>query len=393
MAINVNVRVARAVPQVNTEGLTLVIFKNARKSASVTDTIVEVNTLDSLYGNFDSTANTTLVQQKELYIAEYLIRAGVNLLCYSTDVAGTIDADDIAEFDDIEVLDYTMVVVPYDFISADNPESLLLAFAKANDIQLFMDLDPESDSTTVAATVTALGTNVSAKLELFTNSGLARFGSGYALVPAEFDVDKDFFGIPASAVAVARKAILMKDGTPWLPVAGETYGMVNEFSSLFTRLSTAEKEAFQAANINVLLTKTGIGNLFVSQNTLYPYAVGEESNPLIRSHVVTEALYIKRLLKRIAEGLMYAPNNIKTWNTFSLKAKALFSDMQDKEGIEDFSVQVGKGITMTEQDIADGKFKAVVTFLPIRVIEDITFNIVIQEMADAYQVEIVGGDL
>ena len=72
MAINVNVRVARAVPQVNTEGLTLVIFKNARKSASVTDTIVEVNTLDSLYGNFDSTANTTLVQQKELYIAEYL---------------------------------------------------------------------------------------------------------------------------------------------------------------------------------------------------------------------------------------------------------------------------------------------------------------------------------
>ncbi len=90
------------------------------------------------------------------------------------------------------------------------------------------------------------------------------------------------------------------------------------------------------------MTKTGIGNLFVSQNTLYPYAVGEESNPLIRSHVVTEALYIKRLLKRVAEGLMYAPNNIKTWNTFSLKAKALFSDMQDKEGIEDFSVQVGK---------------------------------------------------
>ena len=67
--------------------------------------------------------------------------------------------------------------------------------------------------------------------------------------------------------------------------------------------------------------------------------------------------------------------------------------MLASEGIEDYHVEVGLGITMTEEDIQNGLFKAFVSFLPVRVIEDIAFNVVIQVEEDSYDVTLVGGDL
>jgi hypothetical protein len=290
-----------------------------------------------------------------------------------------------------------MLAVPYAFIDTTPAASelLVMSFAKQNDVQLFMDVDPNATVSDAGDIVDAINgaQALSPKLELFVNSGIPNFTSNYAnLLEPDFDDSEGFYGIPASAAAIARKAKLLDSITPWIPVAGETYGKVNEFTKLYRKLTTTEKEGLQAENLNVLFTKVGVGNLFVSQNTML-IDTANPANPLIRSHVVTSALYIKRVLRRTAEQLLFAPNTIKTWNQFSLKARSLFNTMLDQDGIEDFSVQVGRGITMTEQDIADGKFKAVVTFLPVRVIEEITFNIVVQETENAYVVEFEGGDL
>jgi len=394
MAININVQVARSVARENNEGLTLVVFQNARRAAGVTDTIVQLNTLNDLYTKLEAPQDDA--SAFELYVAEYLLRADVNLLAYTTGTVGDIDSDDIDAISDLEVLNYKMLVAPYLFVDtatpSDGPAALLMDFAKDNDVQLFLDLDPNLTTTEATTLTDNFSSSLSPKLELYINSGLPTFTSNYTtLIPSDFDDANSFYGIPSSAVAVAKKARLLLSGTPWLPIAGEVYGLVSEFTALYRALSTAEKTAFQAENFNVLFTKVGVGNLFVSQNTMVDTSV--LSNPLRRSHVVTEALYIKRLLRREAERLLYAPNNIKTWNQFALKARSLFKKLLDLEGIEDFSVQVGRGVTMTNQDITDGKFKAVVTFLPIRVIEDITFNIVIQENEDAYVVDFEGGDL
>jgi hypothetical protein len=65
------------------------------------------------------------------------------------------------------------------------------------------------------------------------------------------------------------------------------------------------------------------------------------------------------------------------------------------DGIEEYSVSAGLGKTMTQQNVVDGKFVASVSFLPIRVIEEITFNITIQETLSQFEVIIEenGGDL
>lgn len=389
MAININVQVARSVARTNQDGLTMVVLKNARRAAGVTDDIVTVDTLEDLTTKLES---SDAAGEYELYVLEYLVRAGVNLLAYTTGTVGAIDADDITAISDLETLNYKMLTAPYAFIDSSNTESLLLQFAKNNDVQLLLDLDPDATPTEAGDAVDALGTDVSAKLELFVNAGLPPYTSVYTdNVSSDFDALNGFYGVPASAAAIAKRARTLQSGTPWTPIAGEVFGLVDEFTELYRKLSTTEKTAFQAENLNVLFTKVGVGNLFVSQNTMVDST--NSADPLRRAHVVTESLYIKRLLKREAERLLFAPNNIKTWNQFSLKAKSLFKRMVDENGLEDFSIQVGRGITMTEQDIAEGKFKAVVTFLPIRVIEEITFNIVIQETEDAYVVNFEGGDL
>lgn len=390
MAINFNIQVARAVPQVNNESVTLVIFRNARGFTTPT----RVNTLTELYA--DATAPTTIAQVRELYVAEYLLRAGVNLLCLSTATVDEITQADIDELD-LAVVDFKLVVVPYYLIDLDTYNTdepyLLEDFIKDNDVQLFLDLDPDMTGVNAATIINEFNTLVGAtsKIELFYNFGLATFNSNYVVAANDFplDFDTDFYGVPASALVVARKAQFLNDGTPWLPVAGQTYGAVTEVTKLYKTLKTTEKALFQAADVNVLHSKVGLGNLMVSQNTLANDTV------LVRSHVVTEALYIKRRLTAIAENLKFLPNNLKTWTSFELKAADLFEKLLAADGVEEYNVSAGLGKTMTQQDIIDGKFVASVSFLPIRVIEEITFNITIQETLSQFEVIIEenGGDL
>lgn len=393
MAINVDVRLARSVPRINNEGLTLVVFKNARKKSDIEDTIVRINSAKELYDSFevfDGTDTEKFAGARELYCAEYLLAMGVNLLCYPTDTRGTIAAGDITNIEDIAVLDYKFVVVPYAF--ADAGLSGVVTMIKDIDAQLFTDLIPNGDAAAVTTAITALGTDVSKKVEIFVNGGVSSFTSEYLedteVVFSPFDSETVFIGIPASITAVARKANLLNKRTPWLPVAGETNGMTPEFTKLARKLSTAEKVAFQAAGANVLFTKTGIGSMFVSQNTLHD--TENDMDPFIRSHVVTLALWVKRELSKIANKAMYAPNIQKTWNMFSLSATSILNYALESNGIEEFRVFIGEGSTMTTEDINNGIMKATIRMLPIRVVEAINISLVIQATEDSFEIEIGG---
>ena len=379
MAINIDVRVARAVQRVNDEGLTLVIFKNARTSG---DNPIRVNTLTELEDNFVEPA--TDAAKHELYCAEYLIRAGVNLLCYSTTEVGTIASGDIDDISDIDTLNYKFVLVPYSFVgSSDN---LLYTFARDNDVQVFVDLDPTKGSADLTTELD--GVTLSSKLEVFVNSGLPQFVSNYVVDTSDFS--GAFVGIPASCAVVARKAALMAARKPWVPVAGGINGVIPEFIKLHKKIGTIEKIALQEENLNVLITKMGVGNLLVSQNTQHDYG-DNERDPLVRSHVVTMALWLKRELSKMSYRLLAAPNMQKTWNQFSLSATSLLNYMLESDGVENFSVAIGEGITMTKEDINNGIMRVVVNFLPIRVIESVNMNVIIQQAADTYDIVIETG--
>jgi hypothetical protein len=157
MAINVNISVAPAVAQTNEAGLTLVIFKNALLNTGIENPI-RINTIEELETAFK--APTTMVQFKELYSAEYLLKAGVNLLCYAVDTPGTFDEDDATNISDLEVLDYKFIVVPYSFVSGSGESIVwdddLKDLVDDNNVELLLDLTPfvdESDAADIVARI------------------------------------------------------------------------------------------------------------------------------------------------------------------------------------------------------------------------------------------------
>lgn len=421
MSINVNIQVERAVPQLNEEALTLVIFKNARFKSSVTDVLVRPLKGADLLEIFEEPTRTieesvnpaAMKEFRELHTAEYLLSAGVNIICYATDVVGELDADDVANFIDQETIGYKFIVVPYDFVTTTTAPTALLAMITSAetviDAELYLDLTPDIATTDIATVMTLIASYRSPKVSLFVNSGFynatsnftlpqvgdplanLNLGQAYLADGSAYAAATDFVGIPASLAVLVRKAKLLLNGKPWLPVAGETYGKITEFSSVYRSLSTKEKEDFQSDNLNVLISRIGVGPLMVSQNTITDFETA--SYPLIRSHVVTQALWIKRQLKFIANSVLFLPNNQKTWDSVALRLKDILKNQLNNEGIEDYVVLVGRGITMTAEDIANGIMRVSISYTPIRAIESISFDVTIKESENIYDIVLSGGEL
>jgi len=405
MAIIVNVQTERAVPQVNDEGLALVILRNAvPKSPTVEGDIVkidayDVSALDAILTT-PATGDNLLAEAQEIYALEYLINRGVSVLVYFVENRRAFTlADDIPNIVDVTELGYKFIVSPFSYVAADDDEDVLTAFVantkvteavaydSVRDIQLFLDLTPLAAATDIPL-ITLV--DASPKIELFINSGFTSEGSRFTSI-IDFGADNEslFKGIPASLAALVRKVKLMKEAKPWIPVAGERNGKIAEFTSLERDLTTVEKELFQAGYVNVLISRVGIGPLFVSQNTQY----GVADDTLMRSHAVTTALAVKRYLITSGLSTEFLPNNQKTWDNLQLQLEAYLSDMKQSEGITTYVVSIGKGITMTAEEIEAGILKIAVSFNPISVVKKVTFNVTISETNNIYNVNVTGGVL
>lgn len=407
MNVKINVNVEQLVPQVLEDGLVLVILKYAKTKNPTEDVIVRLNSVEDLKEKFKVNDINTTTSEKissfnELYEVEYLLRTGANVLCTTTEA---ISEPSLKEnLSNIEDLNFRFILVPYlkvDIsIPSDYIEEHLFEFVSENDVELFLNLKHTVTADDLEDIIDSLSEHLSHKVQLFKNFGLPRFRPVFD-IPEEledgvndFNISDDFFGVSAATAAVARKSKLLNRGISWIPVAGEQYGLANEFFKLLESFNKLEKTKFQANNVNVLLTKRGIGNMFVSQNTMLqlPSGVVNPRHPFYRGHVVTEAFAIKRELDRIANYALYRPNNSKTWTEVELKIKTLFKNLLEKEAVEDFEILIGRGVTMTDEDIENGILKARVRYLPIRVIEQVEFNVVIQQSTNTVDIEFYGLD-
>ena len=413
MNVKINVNVEQLVPQVLEDGLVLVILKDAIKKSE--DVIVRLNSVEDLKENFEINTESKISSFNELYEVEYLLRTGANVLCTTV---GAISETSVEEsLGNIEDLNYRFILAPYfkvdkdsvdeDSVEEGSVEEDLLEFIKEifefvneNDVELFLNLKHTVTADNLKDIIDSLSGHLSHKVQLFKNFGLPRFRSVFDIPEDlkdgvnDFNISEGFFGVSAATAAVARKSKLLNRGISWVPVAGEQYGLANEFFKLLESFSKLEKTKLQANNVNVLLTKRGIGNMFVSQNTMLqlPDGVVNPRHPFYRGHVVTEAFAIKRELDRIANYALYRPNNSKTWTEVELKIKTLFKNLLEREAVEDFEILIGRGVTMTDEDIENGILKARVRYLPIRVIEQVEFNVVIQQSTNTVDIEFYGLD-
>lgn len=411
MSVTINTRVIRALPVVNDNGLVLAILKNARQvdnlGATITEpTPVRLNSLEDLYANFEVDTQSTPVSLKsarELYVLEYLIRAGVNVLALAVKTpASGIQATDIAKVND-EQFNYKFVIAPYEFITnmedsyddESQPGRELLKLASDRDVQVFLDINPFVSPSIVPAELIATR---NAKISIQVNTAIPNFISSYSIIPSTYDLAvegaysdaTDFVGIPASAAVVARQARYWNAETPYLPVAGETYGVFNEFNSVLRALKTTEKNSFQAKQINPLVSKIGVGAYMTAQNTMH--ASTNPKDPLLRRHIVSLTLWIKRYLRNLGEAYLYLPNVQKTWTSWELRVAEFLENLQRQDAILKYQQAAGDDVT-TPEEIAEGIMKAYVAFLPTRVTESIILDLLIQESEGSVDIFVNGGTL
>lgn len=402
MGINININRLSRLNSANTEGLPLLILtqvesKDAKKAPQLIHNVKELH--EKFKARSQIIDDATVVSTKGLYqlqVAEYLLSTDTSVLVYPTQGADVFSmTSDSLYVKDIGVLDYKQILAPYEFITK-TPNTNITQLAKLVQstgelalnlsAQLFLDLKLEPDTfNSDGSLATVHGVEPSPKIEVFTNSATVQF---YSEITQKFVLNtEDYVGIPASAFVAARKAKLLKDKAPWYPVAGQTYGAVPEAIELYRTLSTFEKNELQSKNINVLTSKPDFGALFVSQNTLYTSE--SEYEPLNRSHVVTQALWIKRQVYNLLSAFEQLPSNTKTWTMIDLKLRTFFDEMFDSDGLEELAqILLGRDLT-TEKELRQGKLNISVNYVPIRALETINVNINIVEDGIEY-IEIGG---
>ena len=411
MAINISVSRLNRLHEASKDGLILLILTQVQAKENVVVPAI-VNSVSELHSKFEvrtagSPAAPVPAGLYQMYTAEYLLSTGATLLVYPTEGAGafTINTDG-PNLLDIEELDYKFILAPYTFIEGQeaNSEELaanieeLVKLVQSTDgslnlsAQLFLDLklDGIFESTAKLTDPTKALLNqvkTTAKIEVYANSGPANFYSKVTGLPA-FGT-QGFVGVPASAIAAARKAKLLRDKMPFIPVAGKDNGAVAEITTLYKKLSTFEKEELQANNINVLTTKLGLGPLFVSQNTMAPS--DDPREPLRRSHAVTLALWLKREVVKAAYEFEHTPNNTKSWALLELKLRKLFDDIYESDGLEERAEILLGRATTSANDIKEGKLNLIINFVPINVLREININLNIIGETNTIEAVIGGG--
>lgn len=431
MAITINVSRINKANLINDEGLTLAVLT---KVEPVGEEVARVTQIDELYTNFklpkEKVINTVTVTEYnaadpedrtdtpvpedyntwkeighiykdgtdyyqvalnpnlapanyQLLSTEYMLRAGTNLVVFT----GEIEATD-TDTNNLKILldqyGFKQIVVPYENIEDNTVKNLAkIVDDKEVSVQLFVDTNPETDIDNLETKLGDLrqSTLHLAKTEVCINSGLPLF-SPYGNLDIPDDFEEGYYGIPASIILASAKANMLLEETPWIPVAGEAQ-LVTTVGKLHKNFNLFEKEDIQALNINLLLSKVGIGNLFVSQNT--QFKTNNRREPLLRSHVVTEALWIKRRLDRLGTRFEWVPNNDKFRNSLRLALRSFFDDLTDKDAI------IGRAnIIITGEDT---EMRGLIEYVPVRVTESIVLNLNILDDTGDISVSIEGGNL
>lgn len=380
MAINVDVRIQRLVPNENPNATVLVILDNVEGGVVINDeykdqNIFRIKSVEDLMKYFSIEAG-----KQELLEMIYLIQAGMQIVAIQPEAG----QNKLTE-DEVEKLaeDYEYSFIAYAnkiFNSFDGLDEGIIDLVNKVDAELFLQVETDFD--------TSLKINLkNPKISLFANTGTVAMPTTYGELNLTDEMKNN--GIPVSLAVLVRKSKLILEKEPWTPVAGYTSGRLTEFTNLNKQIGNIQRRKLQAAGINPAVLKAGVGVVVVAQNTTK--FIDEENNPLAKGHVTTLTLDFKKKLKALAEETLHKLNNAKTWTLVKLQVRSIFNPVLEAGAIEEFNVRVGLNETMTEEDVRNGKLILQTSFKPTYAIEEINVIVTIIEDDEGFLIETDGG--
>lgn len=179
--------------------------------------------------------------------------------------------------------------------------------------------------------------------------------------------------LPSATVALIKAARLLREGKPYLSIAGQENLIWNEQSTgeVAIQLSKKENDKLREIGLNVLETKRNIGTYFTSYNT------AAQIFPDKRANVISLKLYLREAFILFLDQFRQQPNIAKTWRIVENSLKVEMNKLLNVGAINAVGVDCGLGSTMTRQDILEGRLIARVVYRPVMLIDDIALNIIV----------------
>lgn len=190
-------------------------------------------------------------------------------------------------------------------------------------------------------------------------------------------VSRKIVTVPSSVMAAGAIAYTDRVAYPWYAPAGMERGALNADTVGFTvvdtqeRLTQGERDKLYQFRVNPIASFPGEGIAIWGQKTMQIKA-----SALDRVNVRRLLIKAKKFIASVGKSLLFEPNNANTWTRFKQLVNPFLSDIQVKNGLQQFLVVMDD--TTNTPDLIDRNQMAGTIFLvPTRVAEQITIDFVV----------------
>jgi len=185
--------------------------------------------------------------------------------------------------------------------------------------------------------------------------------------------------VPASCAALATLGFNDKVAFPWFAPAGFNRGALDFVTNVETRLSSGDRDTLYDARINPIAVFPKAGFVIFGQKTLQM-----KKSALDRVNVRRMLLEVKRQIVRVANKILFEPNNAQTRARFVSQVTPLLALIQAQAGIEQFKV-VCDDTNNSVRDVEENKLNGRIVVVPTRAIEFIAVDFIITNSGVSFE--------
>lgn len=159
-------------------------------------------------------------------------------------------------------------------------------------------------------------------------------------------------------------------GEQWYAPAGLTRGRLLQATNVSRSLTSGERDTLQTFPniVNPIVIEDG-GVTAWGNYTSYRI-----SSKLREISVIRLIINLTKVFVKSSKMYLFEPNTTFLWDQWKLQTKAVMTDILNRQGVYDFSVQMGLGETMSDLDVDRNIAKGVVRFKPVGYAHEIALD-------------------
>ena len=193
------------------------------------------------------------------------------------------------------------------------------------------------------------------------------------------NVNNTVSNVPASIAALSALGFNDRNAKPWFAPAGFARGSLDFVTNVDVRLSAADRDTLYDARINPIATFPNVGFVIFGQKNLQL-----AQSALDRINVRRMLIEVKRLIFRVARGILFDQNTGVTRSKFMAQAVPLLALVQAQQGIEQFQI-IMDDTNNTTADYDNYRLNGRLVIVPTRAIEYIAIDFIITQTGVSFE--------